>query len=78
MVKLDQSEMRVVVNALVMMEKSVSRLAAKEGQPEGVKSEYLKARSEIVSLLRKYEDALDGLLKLPPAHVDIPNMPVKK
>lgn len=50
---LSKSELMVVAKALIGMEKSVERLAAKDGQPEGVVKEYLKVKVEINELMRK-------------------------
>lgn len=46
--------MRLVNQALLQMEKSVQRLAAKEGQPEPVAVEYRKVGKQIADLMRKF------------------------
>lgn len=46
-------EMMAIARALVVQEKSVQRLAAKEGQPESVAAEYRKVGAEIADLIKK-------------------------
>lgn len=50
---LNDQEWKMVVQALVAMEKSVQRLAAKEGQPDSVAAEYRKVGQQIAGLMRK-------------------------
>lgn len=47
------SELKQIGKALVAQEKSVQRLAAKEGQPDTVAAEYRKVGMEIGELLKK-------------------------
>ena len=46
-------ELLVIAGALVVQQKSVMRLAQKEGQPETVALEYRKVSGEIESILKK-------------------------
>lgn len=55
------SELKVIAAALVVQEKSVLRLAAKEGQPESVAAEYRKVATEIQSVLRKAVNEQDKI-----------------
>lgn len=48
-----KSEMMAILRALVVQEKSVQRLAAKEGQPDSVAQEYRKVGAEIADLIKK-------------------------
>lgn len=54
-------ELKVIASALVVQEKSVSRLAAKEGQPESVAAEYRKVSGQIVAVMRKVMSEQDKL-----------------
>lgn len=54
------SELKVLGSALLVQEKSVLRLAAKEGQPDTVAAEYRKVAAEIQMLLRKVAAAMDA------------------
>lgn len=55
------AELKVLAAALLVQEKSVLRLAAKEGQPETVAAEYRKVAAEIQALLRKTVGEIDKL-----------------
>lgn len=55
------AELKVLAAALLVQEKSVLRLAAKEGQPETVAAEYRKVAAEIQALLRKAVGEIDKL-----------------
>lgn len=57
-------ELMQVWTALVVQEKSVNRLAAKEGQPQSVAAEYRKVSASIVELIRKVGSEVDKLQKL--------------
>lgn len=57
------SELKVIAAALVVQEKSVLRLAAKEGQPESVAAEYRKVANEIQSVMRKVVNGIDEMSK---------------
>ena len=46
-------DLKTISAALVVQEKSVIRLAAKEGQPESVAVEYRKVAQEISSVMKK-------------------------
>lgn len=48
-----KAELKVIAGALVVQEKSVNRLAAKEGQPESVAQEYRKVAVEIAEVMKK-------------------------
>lgn len=54
------AELKVLGSALLVQEKSVLRLAAKEGQPDTVAAEYRKVAAEIQMLLRKVAAAMDA------------------
>lgn len=56
------AELKVLGSALLVQEKSVLRLAAKEGQPDTVAAEYRKVAAEIQMLLRKVAAAIDSEL----------------
>lgn len=47
--------LRLIRNALILSEKSVSRLANREGQPEAVVKEYLNARVAISGVIKDVE-----------------------
>ena len=57
-------ELKVIAGALVVQEKSVMRLAAKEGQPENVAAEYRKVRGEIEKVMRKVIMQVDELTQV--------------
>lgn len=57
------AELKVLGSALLVQEKSVLRLAAKEGQPDTVAAEYRKVASEIQTLLRKVAAEVDKLVE---------------
>lgn len=48
----DVKQLKVIAAALVVQEKSVNRLAAKEGQPESVAAEYRKVSQEIGEVMK--------------------------
>jgi hypothetical protein len=48
----DVRQLKVIAAALVVQEKSVNRLAAKEGQPESVAAEYRKVSQEIGEVMK--------------------------
>lgn len=52
--ELSSVELKSVVASLLMQQKSVMRLAAKEGQPETVAAEYRKVAKQIDDLLKKF------------------------
>lgn len=54
-------ELLAIAKALVMQEKSVQRLAAKEGQPETVAIEYRKVGQEISELFKKVNAEINKL-----------------
>lgn len=56
-----KSELVNICKALVLQEKSVQRLAAKEGQPDSVAVEYRKVGVEIGDLLKKCSVELSKL-----------------
>lgn len=49
------SELRLIRQSLTLNEKSVIRLANKEGQPDGVVSEFRKTRDAIMACMRHVE-----------------------
>lgn len=53
-VEMSKDEQKQVVTALVMQQKSVMRLSAKEGQPESVAAEYRKVAKSIDDLLKRF------------------------
>lgn len=53
MVMFTALELTQIGKALVLQEKSVARLAAKEGQPDTVAMEYRKVGAQIGELLKK-------------------------
>lgn len=48
-----KEELVGIGSALVIQEKSVNRLAAKEGQPQSVAVEYRKVAGEVANLIKK-------------------------
>lgn len=56
-----KSELLVISKALVVQEKSVQRLAAKEGQPDSVAAEYRKVGVEIGEVMKKVSVELSKL-----------------
>lgn len=54
-----KEELKRIAEALVLQEKSVLRLAAKEGQPETVAVEYRKVATSVAALMRKVVAELD-------------------
>lgn len=56
-----KSELLVISKALVVQEKSVQRLAAKEGQPDSVAAEYRKVGVEIGDVMKKVSVELSKL-----------------
>lgn len=49
----DTVELKVVRNAVIQYEKSVLRMAAKPGQPDGVAAEYRRTAEFIGNVIRK-------------------------
>lgn len=49
------AQLKLIRNALLLAEKSVSRLANKEGQPDNVVREYLAAKVAINDVVRVVE-----------------------
>lgn len=49
-------ELSVIASALVVQEKSVGRLAAKDGQPESVANEYRKVAESIRVVMRHVQE----------------------
>lgn len=54
-------ELKAIAAALVVQEKSVLRLAAKDGQPDTVAAEYRKVAAQIQVVMRKVVAALDDM-----------------
>lgn len=49
------AELKLIRGALIASEKSVMRLANKEGQPDNVVAEYRKSRVEISNVIKHVE-----------------------
>ena len=49
------NELKLIRSALIAMEKSVMRLANKDGQPENVVTEYRKSRVEVSNTIKHVE-----------------------
>lgn len=56
-----KNELAVIAKALVTQEKSVQRLAAKEGQPDSVAAEYRKVGVAIGDVMKKVSVELSKL-----------------
>lgn len=57
----NKNQLKTIAAALVVQEKSVNRLAAKEGQPESVAAEYRKVAVEIAAVMKAVNAELAGM-----------------